>query len=208
MVEAVIFDFGNVIAQFNNQPFIQYLAGYTNETAVELTRRIYTESGISLPKHYETGLITSSEFFEQIKKLTDADISEETFSEIYTQDKFWPIPSTIGIIRDLKKNNYKVGLLSNTSEWDYELGFKPIFRRAGIEFDSESLSFKVGAMKPDEKIYRHALESLALNPKQCLYIDDIEKYVEAAEKLGIKGVHYVCGKDNLESQLREKGVKI
>lgn len=204
MIKSVIFDFGNVIAGFDNQIFIQYLVGYTDKSPKELTRLIYEGSG--LPKKYETGLITSQEFFEQIKKLANAGISKETFSKIYTQDKFWPIPSTIEIIRDLKKNNYKVGLLSNTSEWDYELGFKPIFRRAGIEFDSESLSFKVGAMKPDEKIYRNSLNILNIFPEQCVYIDDIEKYVDVARKLGMSGVHYNYEKDDLATKLVAEGI--
>jgi putative hydrolase of the HAD superfamily len=208
MTEAVIFDFGNVIAQFNNQNFIQYLAALTNKTPEELNDAIYPKSETSIPKQYETGLITSDEFFEKIKILVNFEMSKEKFSEIYTQEKFWPIPETFGLIRKLKNQRYKISLLSNTSEWDYQLGMKPIFERVGIEFDSQSLSFKIGAMKPDKRIYLHALESLSLSADQCVYIDDIEKYAKVAEELGMIGVHYTHGKDNLENQLREKGVKV
>lgn len=222
MVKAVIFDFGNVIARFDNQNFIQYLAIHTNKTPEELTRLIYPKSipgegqktGLitsGFPRQYETGLITSHEFFERMKELTQADISEQEFSEIYTQDKFWPIPETLGIMRKLKRNGNKVGLLSNTSELDYELGFKPIFRRAGIEFDSTSLAYKVRALKPDERIYKHALDGMrkfGIQPEQCVYVDDIEEYAKTAETFGMRGIHFDYRKDDLVEKLREKGVKI
>ena len=63
-------------------------------------------------------------------------------------------------------------------------------------------------MKPERRIYEHALKNLAVRPEECVYIDDIEKYVEAARKLGINGIHYTHGKDNLENQLKEVGVGI
>lgn len=200
MTKAIIFDFGNVIARFDNDIFLQYLSSHTDKNPEELKKLIYPVQEITLPKKYETGLVTSSEFYNEIEKLTDAHISEELFKEIYTQDKFWPIPSTIGLIRDLRKKGYKIGLLSNTSELDYELGMKPIFRRARIEFDSESLSFQVRAMKPLRDIYFHALENLNLPGGECVYIDDIKGYVTRAEELGMKGVH--CeNPENLEREL-------
>ena len=220
-IKAVIFDFGNVIAQFTNGNFIQYLARYTNKTPEELTEIIYptkmpaeSTPGLitsGLPRKYEQGLITSGEFYQGIKELTGAVISEEIFLGIYTPDKFWPIPSTIGIMRKLKRSGRKVSLLSNTSKWDYELGFKPIFRRAGIEFDSESLAFEVGVLKPSPEIYLDALEKLqrlGISARQCVYIDDVEKYAEAAKKFGMGGIFYTHGKDNLETQLTDAGVWI
>jgi len=220
-IKAVIFDWGNVIAQFTNENFIQYLVPYTDKTPEELTKLIYPAKmplgntpGLitsGLPEQYELGSITSNEFYQGIRELTGADISKETFSEIYVQDKFWPISSTIGIMRKLKRSGRTVGLLSNTSEWDYELGFKPVFRRARIEPDFESLAFEVGVLKPSPEIYLDALgklQRLEISAEQCVYIDDVKKYAEAAKKFGMVGIHYTHGKDNLETQLIDAGALI
>lgn len=204
MASSIIFDWGNVIAKFNNDIFIQYLASYTSLSAEELRKRIYEESGAC--KRYETGLITSEEFFEQIKKISMAEISQKAFAEIYSQ-KFTLIPETLEIYRELKKQGLKIGLLSNTSELDYESGFQPIMRRAKMKFDAVSLSFKVGAMKPDKRIFQDMLGKLRQPPERCVYIDDIGEYVNAARKIGMNAILY---KDsgNLIKKLGELGVEL
>jgi putative hydrolase of the HAD superfamily len=204
MIKTIIFDFGNVIEKFDNSLFIQNLAEYTPKTSAELTQIIYTES--SLPQRYEAGLITSDEFYEAIKEISGADISKQIFSEIYSQI-FTPIPSTTHLIKDLKAKGYKVGMLSNTSEIDYELGIKPFFERAELEFDAEILSYKIGVMKPQDKIYTTALEKLNSSPEECVYIDDIQRYAEKASQMGLIGIHY-RNPSQLVVELRNVGVRI
>ena len=55
-------------------------------------------------------------------------------------------------------------------------------------FDAVVISAEVGMRKPEERIFRHAAGLLGLNPAQCVFIDDIEADVEAAEALGMTGV--------------------
>ena len=45
-------------------------------------------------------------------------------------------------------------------------------------------------VKPEPEIYHHLLEKIALPPEQCVFIDDSERNIAAAEKIGIKGVHF------------------
>ncbi len=199
MIHGVIFDFGNVIASFDNRKFTKALAPYSKRSEEELYHAIYESD---FPKLYETGQIDSDEFYSSITKLTHSNISKEKFLEIYTKDKFTPIPSTISLLKSLKKS-FKIGLLSNTSELDYELGMKPILERENIYFNSESLSFKVHAIKPDKRIYKHALENLELRAEQCIYVDDIETFVNRAEKIGMRGIHYNHKRNNLAEKLDE-----
>jgi len=111
------------------------------------------------------------------------------------------------IYRLLRKQKIKIGLLSNTSEFDYELGIKPIMRRAKMKFDAISLSFKVKAMKPEQKIFQDILRKLQVSPERCVYIDDIEKYIRAAERIGMKGILYKKY-NQLVKKLCELGIKI
>ncbi|MHC4455231.1 MAG: HAD-IA family hydrolase [Planctomycetota bacterium] len=92
------------------------------------------------------------------------------------------------IIRRLK-SIYKIALLSNTNKWDFE----HIIKTCEVYnlFDAVSLSFRVRAMKPDNKIFLDSISKLRLKPEECVYIDDIEGYVEAAKQIGINGIHYV-----------------
>lgn len=47
-----------------------------------------------------------------------------------------------------------------------------------------------GTRKPDERIYRHALELLKMRPAECFYVDDVEANAMAAARLGIWSHHY------------------
>ena len=67
----------------------------------------------------ETGLISNQEFFEEFSKICGLNISYDELKEIYSKDKFTPVEGTEELIRKLQKK-YKIGLLSNTSSWDYD----------------------------------------------------------------------------------------
>ena len=52
------------------------------------------------------------------------------------------------------------------------------------------ISSEVGMRKPEERIFRHAAALLGLEPQECVFIDDIEANVAAAEAVGLVGVHH------------------
>ena len=52
------------------------------------------------------------------------------------------------------------------------------------------ISAEVGMRKPEERIFRHAAELLGLAPEECVFIDDIEANIAAAEAIGLVGVHH------------------
>jgi putative hydrolase of the HAD superfamily len=185
MIKAIIFDFGNVICSFDNTIFLDKIAAFTHRTVEELHELIYLSS--DLPRQYETGLVSSDKFFNEIVKLCNLSISKSDFIKAYT-DIFSPIHSTIDLIKKLS-DRYEIGLLSNTSEWD----FMHIIETCEVYdlFDAVSLSFKLKAMKPDKKIYLDILHKLNARPEECVYIDDMEKYIVAADQIGIQGIQYI-----------------
>lgn len=72
-------------------------------------------------------------------------------------------------------------------------------------FDAVTLSFEVGALKPEPEIYLDALRKLSLPPEACVFIDDIGKYAEGAAALGIRGIRYI-GHAELLRELSGLGV--
>jgi putative hydrolase of the HAD superfamily len=200
MIKAVIFDFGNVICSFDNDAFLRSLLPYTDKRFDELKAAIYASD---LPARYETGLISSEEFFREAASLGDLSAPREEFFRAFSRI-FTPIPATFRLIRELKKT-YKVGLLSNTNEFHYECCFKQV--EIFPLFDSVTLSFEVKAMKPDERIYRDAVGKLRVRAEECVFIDDIEANAEGARRLGMAGIRYVTHRALLES-LGAAGVDI
>ena len=68
-------------------------------------------------------------------------------------------------------------------------------------FDELILSHEVGAVKPEEKIYRAVEEASGYPSEEHIFVDDIEEYVNAAKSLGWGGIQF---KDysNLVDELR------
>ncbi|XVQ87556.1 HAD family hydrolase [Microbispora siamensis] len=66
------------------------------------------------------------------------------------------------------------------------------YSREGWEvlFDAVVISGEVGMRKPEERIFRHALGLLGLEPGQCVFVDDIEANIVAARSIGLVGVHH------------------
>ena len=77
----------------------------------------------------------------------------------------------------------RTGLLSNS--WgvsDYPRHLFP-----GL-FDAVVISGEVGMRKPEERIFLHAAGLLGLGPAECVFIDDVEANVAAAEAVGMTAV--------------------
>ena len=187
MIRAVVFDFGNVICRFDNGIVLKRIAENTGRSPENLQEILYQSSDTIL--RYEKGELSSEEFFAHVKAMTGLRMSREEFADAYA-DKFTPIPETIRILRSLK-GKYKLGLLSNTSEWDFERGIQTT--EVFPLFDAVTVSFRVHALKPAPEIYQDILTRLKVLPEECVYIDDIEEYVVAAKTVGMHGLPYRAG---------------
>lgn len=196
MIKAIIFDFGNVICRFTNEFFLDRISAINGQPKEKLRELFYNTSG--LPKKYETGLLSSQEFFEELSKLFELNIPYNELKTIYSKDKFTQIEGMAQLINSLKEK-YKIGLLSNTSDWDHDYMVKvaPEIN----SFNTITLSYEVKAMKPKLEIFYDALNKLKLPPQDCVYIDDILEYVQAAESIGMKGIHFTS-LDNFKASLK------
>ncbi|HLC46601.1 MAG TPA: HAD-IA family hydrolase [Candidatus Nanoarchaeia archaeon] len=202
MIEAIIFDFGDVIYRVDNNKIIKNLSKFTDTPEKELKAAIYQEHAIS--REYENGLITFDQFFQEIVRKGSLKITPDEFIKAYC-DKFTVMKPTLELIKRLKEEEYSLGLISNADELDFEYAIKTceIFPL----FDAVSLSFEVKEMKPNEKMFRDSLRKLGKRPEECVYIDNIKEFADASSRLGIHGIHYT-GYSQLIGTLRDLEVRI
>ena len=198
MIRGVIFDFGNVICSFDVEIFLAKLHEWSGLDVETLRDRIY---GSRLHSRYERGEISSKEFHREVVRRIGIDVPVDELADRFS-DIFTPLESTHRLIRALK-GKYRLGLLSNTNEWHYLRHIRkvPVFPL----FDSVTLSFEVGALKPEPEIYLDALRKLSLPPEECVFIDDIANYAEGAAVVGIRGIQYT-GPGELVRELYSLGV--
>ena len=127
------------------------------------------------------GEISTKEFFEYLKRYMDDNITLDEFKNIYVNNnKFFN--DTIEIIKKLKNLGYKVYLLSNLKEIDYEKFIKHFDISI---FDELFLSFKLGMLKPNDDIYQYVINKLNTKPENIYFFDDNKENVEGAIKNGI-----------------------
>jgi len=183
LIRGVIFDFGNVICRFEYDRFLDRLRQWSTLPSESLREKIF---GSGILRRFECGDIDTAEFHRLVESAIGAKVPEEAFFKAFT-DIFTPVEDTQSIIRALKGKK-RLGLLSNTNE----LHFRRCIRTTPVFplFDSVTLSYEVGALKPEEAIYRDALRKISIPANECVFIDDISAYVEKAKAIGMRGIHF------------------
>jgi putative hydrolase of the HAD superfamily len=97
-----------------------------------------------------------------------------------------PVPGMYDTIRTLRAAGFSTALLSNS--WGCDEYPRSDF--PGL-FDTVVLSGEVGMRKPEKEIFLHTAQTLGLPPEECVFVDDMEANVAAAQACGMTGVHHV-----------------
>lgn len=188
MIKLFVFDLGNVILPFEHRQIAVKLHEKSTEKEAFTPEQLFDvmfdlQNGLINP--YEEGLMSSAEFLSNLKRQFRLDIDMNAFSNIWNPI-FRDDPEVNKVIFYLKEKRYPLFLLSNTNE----LHFSYIMENYPIVhwFDEWLLSFEVGAKKPKQRIYDAIFEKIDVKPSEVFYVDDISKYVETAQQLGLHGV--------------------
>ena len=94
-----------------------------------------------------------------------------------------PSEQMYAAVHALRTAGLRACLLSNS--WGNDAYPREVFD--GM-FDAVVISAEVGMRKPEERIYRHATELIGLPPAECVFVDDMEANVRAAEAIGMCGI--------------------
>jgi epoxide hydrolase-like predicted phosphatase len=174
VVKAIIFDCFGVLALSSYEPFKKKYFGDDQEM---IDKFMVVEDRSS------RGEITLEEAEKEFAEL--ANISpEQCAKELENTPRNEEL---LDYIADDLKRRYKIGFLSNVAKDRTP----EIFSLDDVElFDDIVLSFQVGMAKPDIRIFKLAAERLGLDPEKCVFVDDVEKYLEGARRIGMKTVHY------------------
>lgn len=201
MIKCIISDLGNVVLFFDHRIFYQKMAGYCPYSADDIAERVRHHKDII--HSFATGKVEPTDFYAEVVRNLEAKIGQETFYRIYN-DVFSLNPPVLDLFKKLKSNHHMI-LLSNTDVEHF--GFiKKKFPEIFL-FDEYILSYEVGYMKPHPEIYMMALKIAAVRADECVFLDDLEKNIQGAQRLGIKTVLYGPQTD-LEAKLKQMNVII
>ena len=200
MLQALLFDLGDVIVGLDFNRAYRALAALTSYRADEIPEII---SRANLAGPYECGKLSNDTFHKRFCEALDLDLPYEPFEQLWG-DMFVPEPFLPPQFFEGLSRRYRLLLLSNTNDIHFRFirDRYPMLRR----FDDFVLSFEVGAMKPDTRIYEEAILRSGVAAAKCFFVDDKQVNVDAAQRAGIDAVRFE-GRGELENQLRDRGVR-
>ena len=185
-ITTILFDFGGVLYKMPDPKGIEKwtkLLGIKNSP--EITEMLSNPHESKLVKEICLGKISEEEAWGMIKSK-------------------WSV--TPGLVRRIRRNflskrslnrkmvdfmaslkeNFQLGILSNAGDQSRSLITDVLHLDRHV--DQIINSAEEGVIKPDEKIYRIAMTRLDTKPGQTLFIDDYYDNVQAAKKLGMRGI--------------------
>jgi putative hydrolase of the HAD superfamily len=97
-------------------------------------------------------------------------------------------PDTVALLYRLKNKGYPLYCLSNMHFASIEyLEQKESFWDV---FDGRVISCRLNLCKPEAGIYEHLLKTYGLDAGETVFIDDVQKNLDAAAKLGIRPLRF------------------
>ena len=198
MIKSVIFDFGNVLVDWNPAYlFLPYFGGDEQKC------------------RYFTDNICNREWFTRMDSGESMDVCVADLQKQYPQyaepiamfRDCWfdmcrgDLPGMLDIILDLKAKGVGVYGLTNWPAETFEEA-RHRFKTIG-SIDNYVVSSSVHLAKPDPKIYQILLSKYNLNACECIFIDDRKDNVDAAISLGMSGIVYPGTADRLSGILQK-----
>jgi HAD superfamily hydrolase (TIGR01509 family) len=197
--KAVVFDLGKVLVDFDFSIATRRMLPRCTGT---LNGSLEQFAGLPVLARYETGLITSAEFFEEIRALTGYQGAYAEFS-LHFADIFSPIEPMIQLHAQLRARRVPTYIFSNTNDLAIEhvRAKFPFFR----DFDGYIFSYEHRAMKPDAKLYEVVERMSGCQGAELLYLDDRLENVEAGARRGWQVVHH-CSPEQSRERVESLGL--
>ncbi len=154
---------------------------------------------------YEEGKLSLDRYLDRVVFYQARSFSQEEFEKfMYAQSS--PYPDMIELVRGLK-TQYNLQVVAVSNEGRELTEFRVQQFGLGTFMDFFVSSCFVHYRKPDEDIYRIALDISQVQPEQVVYIDDREMFVEVARGLGITGITHTSYNATRKS-LEELGIAL
>ena len=159
-IRTIIFDLGGVLINYS----------------IEATVR----------KFEQIGCMNAAEFINPYKQ--SGVLLQLERGEIRPEDFHDAIIREIGRPVDLRRQGYRVFMLSNTNPIMMRFMMEHRFKQQGLTidayFDRLFLSYRMKLVKPYPEIYRKMIDESGILPAESLFIDDSEANIRTAASLG------------------------
>lgn len=189
-IRAVVFDIGGVLEITPSIGVTEKWEQYFQLPAGELDKRLYP-----VWRDGSIGTISEAEVHRGIGEIMGVDeaVVNAFMEDIWKEYLGTPNVELIEYFRCLRPR-YKTAIISNSFVGAREREQERY--QFGDMTDFILYSHEVGIAKPNPRIFEMACERLAIQPDEMIFLDDVERMVNAARELGI---HAILFKDNQQA---------
>ena len=192
---AVLWDLGGVVVGFDQSKTNRRLSAYSGRNLKEISAVLFGEPTVeneyktSLVELFNTGQIDSHEFYYSLRKALQLNMSYKEFVDAWT-DVFIIHEPVLNCIQRLHSKEIPQAILSSTNPLHLEKIVTLTRLDDLIGRNNFVTTYSVGVEKPNKKLFDAASTCLDIPLSHCVYIDDIQGYIDAGLGYGLgAGIH-------------------
>jgi 2-haloacid dehalogenase len=200
MINTIIFDLGAVLIDWN--PHYMYRTLFDSEE--EMKNFLATVATSDWNEEQDAGRSLQEGTELLVKKHPQHEHHIRAFYSRWEEMLGDAFHETVAIFKELKDSGkYKIYALTN---WSAETFPVALERYDFLSwFDGIVVSGEEKMRKPEPEFYQILFNRHRVKPEESLFIDDNHRNILAAEKLGIKSIHFTSA-DKLKKELEELAV--
>ena len=186
MIKNIVFDLGGVIFKIDKN---QAIRRFNEVGFADAASYLDAFAQIGIFGDLESGKISAEQFRCQLSELAGKQLSLEDCAYGW-QGYAVELPQrNLDKLIELRQRGFRVSLLSNTNPFMMQWARSSAFdgRGHGLDhyFDALYLSYEMGIMKPERRIFEMMLQGENAKPEETVFIDDSAHNTEVAASLGI-----------------------
>ncbi|MFI3206381.1 MAG: HAD family phosphatase [Clostridia bacterium] len=193
MINTIIFDIGQVLVSFNWQ---ECFKKHFNKEEFEIASKL-TICDENLWNDIDRGAIGFDQLFKYLDEKEPVLSDRIKTALIDVHENLLPFSYANSWVKSMKDKGFKIYILSNYGTDTFAMSQKNFDFLNYI--DGKLMSYEVGLIKPDPKIYEKLIEKFSLVPQDCVFFDDKIDNVNEAKKHGINAIHFT----NYETAMKE-----
>jgi putative hydrolase of the HAD superfamily len=192
MIEAVIWDFGGVLTTSPFEAFTRFEKerGLPADIIRRTNAANHFENAWAKFERAEVDLATFDTLFAAESLALGAEVRGRDVVPLLSGD---PRPEMVEALQRAKKR-FKTGCITNNLPANAigSSGGRALYVAETMAlFDHVIESAKIGLRKPDPRIYRMMADALGVDPKNCVYLDDLGVNLKPAREMGMTTIKVI-----------------
>ncbi|WP_199763134.1 HAD-IA family hydrolase [Bradyrhizobium guangdongense] len=208
-IEAVVFDFGGVLT---SSPFEAFTRFETERgLPIDIIRRTnaanHLENAWARFERAEVDIDTFDELFAAESLALGAEVRGRDVLPLLQGDLR---PEMVEALKRIKVQ-LKTGCITNNlpaNAIGSMTGRSLYVAEVMVLFDHVIESAKIGLRKPDPRIYQMMVETLKVDPDNCVYLDDLGVNLKPAREMGMTTIKVTSGAQAIAELEKATGLKL